>query len=224
MKHKCSVLALLLLPLLHNVDLRLLSVVDAFSAPTTSTTTTTTTSTRSQRVQRVIESTETEETQAGGAGAGTTYRAFVRAEENWTRLKKRQPSNRGGAAAPVTPVFITDDGSRGSAACWKALRDAAAAAVTDEDDGRPALDYDVVICGGTLGLFFATALLLSAPAREGDVTEMKIGVLEAGKLQGRAQEWNISRKELEELVALGILTDEEVERVIQTEFPGCRSG
>jgi hypothetical protein len=37
-------------------------------------------------------------------------------------------------------------------------------------------------------------------------------------------ERNISRKELEELIEEGLLTNDEVEGVITTEFPGCREG
>jgi lycopene cyclase CruP len=51
--------------------------------------------------------------------------------------------------------------------------------------------FDVVVCGGTLGIFMATAL-----QRKG----FKVCVVERGPLKGRAQEWNISRKELQELV------------------------
>ena len=51
--------------------------------------------------------------------------------------------------------------------------------------------YDVVVAGGTLGVFVAVAL-----AQRG----VRVAVLERGKLAGRTQEWNISRKELLELV------------------------
>jgi len=49
-------------------------------------------------------------------------------------------------------------------------------------------------------------------------------VLEAGKLKGREQEWNISMKELLELVELGVLTMEDIDMAVKTEFPGCRAG
>lgn len=61
--------------------------------------------------------------------------------------------------------------------------------------GRPP-EFDAVVCGGTLGIFVATAL-----QRRG----LHVCVLERGKLAGRAQEWNISLKELQELVAAGAL-------------------
>jgi hypothetical protein len=177
----------------------------------TADTTAATTAVTKSRVQRIIESTDSE-IQAGGAGASTTYQAFLRAEENWTRLKQSKPVASSSIPSTATPpfTFITSDGAMGSTKCWNKLRQV--------QENKASLDYDVVVCGGTLGIFFATALAL----RGGP--ETRICVLEAGKLQGRVQEWNISRKELEEMIGLGILTAEEVEEVIQTEFPGCRSG
>jgi hypothetical protein len=117
----------------------------------------------------------------------STYEGFLRAEENWSRLRasrafaydpKILPS--GDAARdgipPPPPQFVTDDGAVGNPRCWTKLR---------EQRGK-GLDYDVVVCGGTLGIFFAAALQLRG------IT--KIAVLEAGKLKGREQEWNISSK------------------------------
>ena len=180
------------------------------------TTTTTSTSGNKSRLQRIMESIAPE-AQAGGAGASTTYQAFLRAEENWTRLKQSKaltydPKLLGRQQREQSPFkFITTDGAEGNPRCWETLR-----AVAKTND--KALDYDVTICGGTLGIFFATALALKSNG------QLRICVLEAGKLQGRIQEWNISRQELQELVELGVLTPDEVEQVIQTEFPGCRSG
>lgn len=51
--------------------------------------------------------------------------------------------------------------------------------------------FDVCVCGGTLGIFLAAAL-----AQKG----WKVAVVERGVVAGRRQEWNISRKELDELV------------------------
>ena len=66
------------------------------------------------------------------------------------------------------------------------------------------VDVDVAICGGTLGIFVATALA---------VRGIKTAVVERGVVAGRAQEWNISRKELQEIIEIGVLTAEEVEEV-----------
>ena len=149
--------------------------------------------------QRIMENTS--DAQSSGAGGSSTWEAFQRVEANWARLKSYDPST-----DDVIPMeFITTDGASGSQQSWEALR------VVDSPK------YDVIVCGGTLGIFIATSLLLM------DNT-LKIAVIEAGVLQGRAQEWNISMKEMEELVELGVLTNEEVTEAITTEFPGCRSG
>lgn len=39
----------------------------------------------------------------------------------------------------------------------------------------------------------------------------------------REQEWNISRKELMELVEVGILSEEEIEQIISSDFNPVRS-
>jgi flavin-dependent dehydrogenase len=146
--------------------------------------------------------------QTGGAGGTSTYQGFLKAEENWTRLKQSKPfkyDSRLFSSEPP-PLFVTEDGAMGNPACWAKLR---------EQDGKE-LDYDVVVCGGTLGIFFAAALQIMGI--------QKIAVVEAGKLRGREQEWNISMNELEELLELGILTREDIDAAIKTEFPACRSG
>lgn len=69
--------------------------------------------------------------------------------------------------------------------------------------------FDVVVCGGTLGVFLATALALRG---------LKVAIIERGPLRGRVQDWNVSRKELKELVYAGVLTEDEIEEVISIEF------
>eukprot|EP00171_Calliarthron_tuberculosum_P022604 IDg22604t1 len=76
------------------------------------------------------------------------------------------------------------------------------------DDVTP--DVDVVIAGGTLGVFYATAL-----AARG----VRVALVERGRVQGRAQEWNISWGELEALVEQGVLTRSELDAAIVGQFP-----
>lgn len=163
-----------------------------------------------------MESTSSEG-QTGGAGGSSTYEAFLRAEANWARLREMQPFSydekwlKGKQGdVPPPPQFVTTDGASGNPKCWEKLRQVAAE--------NKKLDYDVVICGGTLGIFFALALQLQGKGN------LRVAVLEAGKLRGREQEWNISRKELDELVEMGVLTEADIEAIITTEFPACRSG
>ncbi|KAL9190502.1 hypothetical protein ACHAXT_000208 [Thalassiosira profunda] len=160
--------------------------------------------------QRIMEKTSSAG-QASGAGGSSTWDAFLRAESNWERLKSStafdyDPTNLS-VVQDGPPQFVTDDGAAGNPKCWEKLRSQA--------DSNAPLDYDAVVCGGTLGIFIAQAL---------QVKGHRVAVVEAGKLMGREQEWNISMKELEELVELGVLTNEDIEQAVKTEFPGCRAG
>ena len=74
-------------------------------------------------------------------------------------------------------------------------------------------DVDVLITGGTLGLLPALWL-----QQQG----WRVGLVERGAVQGRDQEWNISRRELAVLVELGLLSAEELEAAIATEFLAAR--
>lgn len=152
------------------------------------------------------------ESQVGGAGGVSTLEAFKKAEANWERIKafeaftydpKLLRAEQNGKPAPRQ--FVTNDGAMGNPKCWEKLK---------SSQGKE-LDFDVVVCGGTLGIFFATYLQLQGH---------RVCVVEAGKLRGREQEWNISMDELEELLELGVLTQVDVDAVITTQFPECRSG
>ena len=165
------------------------------------------------RTQRIMEKTSSA-AQASGAGGSSTYEAFLRADENWSRLKASKAfeydinnlnSIQNGVPSP--PTFVTDDGGKGNPKCWEKLR--------IQSEASTPLDYDVTVCGGTLGIFIALSLQLQGH---------RVAVVEAGKLMGREQEWNISMKELLELVELGVLTKEDIDQAVTTEFPGCRAG
>ncbi len=70
-------------------------------------------------------------------------------------------------------------------------------------------DYDVCVCGGNLGIAIALAL-----QNRGH----RVLIIERRLLRGRTQEWNASRKEMLNLVKTGLLTEEEVEEAIISEF------
>ena len=74
-------------------------------------------------------------------------------------------------------------------------------------------DWDVVICGGTLGILIGCAL-----AQLG----WRVALLERDTLRGRDQEWNISRKELEVFVELNLLSPTELEQAIATQYNPAR--
>lgn len=61
---------------------------------------------------------------------------------------------------------------------------------------QAALDCDVAVCGGTLGLFIALALQLRGH---------RVTVVEKRRVEGRTQEWNVSRAELDVLPVLAVI-------------------
>ncbi|KAK9841815.1 hypothetical protein WJX81_004881 [Elliptochloris bilobata] len=78
---------------------------------------------------------------------------------------------------------------------------------------QAALDCDVAVCGGTLGLFIALALQL----RGHHVT-----MVEKRRVEGRSQEWNVSRQDLDVLLDEGLLTPEELESAVATQIDSSR--
>ena len=127
-----------------------------------------------------------ETAQTGGAGGATTYEALLRLDDAWSKL-------RAGDLPPPREIVFDEPN----------------AAVETPD-------YDVVVCGGNIGILLATALVLKG---------LRVAVLEAGALRGREQDWNASRKEVMELVEAGILSLEEAtEEVIGIEFNPVRCG
>jgi lycopene cyclase CruP len=85
--------------------------------------------------------------------------------------------------------------------------------VTQSEAPLETVDWDVVICGGTLGILIGSAL-----AQRG----WRVALLERGILRGREQEWNISRRELAVFLRLNLLTEAELEQAIATEYNPAR--
>jgi lycopene cyclase CruP len=103
-------------------------------------------------------------------------------------------------------------------ALWQALRQGPTSVPTvihSDYNLLATVDWDVVICGGTLGILIGAAL-----ARQG----WRVALLERGQLRGRDQEWNISRRELQTFVAMGLLTADQLEAAISSEFNPVRVG
>lgn len=101
-------------------------------------------------------------------------------------------------------------------ALWKSYREGTVPiveVVQQSDNPLPSVEWDGIVCGGTLGILVGAAL-----AQRG----WKIALLERGVLRGRDQEWNISRRELHTLTALGLLTEAELEQAIATEYNPAR--
>lgn len=85
--------------------------------------------------------------------------------------------------------------------------------VNQSDEVLAKLDWDVVICGGTLGILIGCTL-----AQLG----WRVALIERGILRGRDQEWNISRQELEAFLELNLLTQAELAQAIATEYNPAR--
>ncbi|CAN0368114.1 unnamed protein product, partial [Laminaria digitata] len=100
---------------------------------------------------------------------------LVRADAGWTALRNMKTGEEAGPA----PNFVTESKTPFGA------------------ENSPT--FDVLVCGGTLGIFVATALQMRG---------FKVGVVERGPLLGREQEWNISEAELEEMVEANVLSKE----------------
>jgi lycopene cyclase CruP len=99
---------------------------------------------------------------------------------------------------------------------WQALRQdnlEVAQIISSRQESIGNLDFDIVICGGTLGILLGAAL-----QKQG----WRTAVIERGILRGREQEWNISRQELQVFLDLDLLTELELERAIVTEYNPAR--
>jgi len=145
----------------------------------------------STRTQQIFSSLPSDDgTTAAGAGGSSSLEGLKRLDEAWEILKS-------GGWKNEPPLIVRSH--------------------TDEyaPKAQPAKEYDIVISGGTLGIFYATAL-----QRKG----FRTCVVERAKVQGRSQEWNISRKELLALIRAGILKEPEIELITAIEFNPVRVG
>jgi len=77
--------------------------------------------------------------------------------------------------------------------------------------GEP--DFDLAVCGGTLGILLATAWQQRG---------RRVVLLERGELRGRVQEWNISRAELAVSIELELLSEAELTQAIASEYNPAR--
>jgi lycopene cyclase CruP len=107
---------------------------------------------------------------------------------------------------------------RSSDKAWQALRLETSLIPSVISQNQTALgetDFDLVIAGGTLGIFIGAAL-----QKRG----WRVALLERGILRGRDQEWNISRLELNSFLELDLLTEAELNQAIATKYNPARVG
>jgi len=144
------------------------------------------TTSTTERIFKSIEDRDALGAQASGAGGATTRADLERADAAWLDLRTRVTHG-------LPPRFVVPT--------IEPLPDV------------PGLD--VVVAGGTLGIFLAGALQTAG---------LRVAVVEQGPLQGRAQEWNVSRAELQQLVKTGVLSENDAEECISVEFNPVRVG
>ncbi|KAH6796019.1 hypothetical protein C2S51_037005 [Perilla frutescens var. frutescens] len=145
------------------------------------------------RTQRIMESLAVSG-EVGGAGGAYSYNALKRLDGLWSGICSASPV----VQEPQQVVSNVSGLFRGSELAEKC-----------------ADVFDVVVCGGTLGVFIATALSSRG---------FRVGIVEKGLLKGREQEWNISRKELLELAEVGVLTEDDIHFVTAASFNPNRCG
>ncbi|PKA57920.1 hypothetical protein AXF42_Ash012459 [Apostasia shenzhenica] len=143
------------------------------------------------RTQRIMERISTSG-EVGGAGGAYSYEALKRLDQLWFNICA-SPSDRREIYEVVTKIFSPCHHKDVDKKCM----------------------FDVVVCGGTLGIFIATSLVSKG---------LRVGIVERNLLKGREQEWNISRKELMELIHAGILSEGDIEGTITSEFNPNRCG
>ena len=116
------------------------------------------------------------------------------------------------ASIPGNPLV----GLKKADALWSAYKGGTrrtATVITEHAAKLETVTYDVAICGGTLGILLGAAL-----AAKG----WKVALLERGILHGREQEWNISRRELETFVEMGLLSEAELTQAIASQYNPAR--
>ncbi len=88
------------------------------------------------------------------------------------------------------------------------LRDAIAVSENGPDRGST-LDFDVLLAGGGLSLFYGAYL-----ARRG----LKVAIFDRGEIGVGHREWNASRRELAPLVTTGLFSEAEADALIELEY------
>ncbi|CAD6265454.1 unnamed protein product [Miscanthus lutarioriparius] len=130
--------------------------------------------------------------EVGGAGGAYSYNALKRLDQIWSSISESQVDSK------VPEVVTRVEGL-----------------LADSDIGSGSEIFDVIVCGGRLGIFVATALSSKG---------LRVGIIERNIIKRREQEWNISRKELMDIVEIGILSEADLEQIISSDFNPNRCG
>jgi len=149
-----------------------------------------------EAVEKLLRSVSAEGS-APGKGGDATLEGLRRTEAGWRRIRERAALHASGGTLEPPPQIV---------------RRHAGEAPAEASEGP---SVDVVVCGGTLGIFVAGAL-----QRAG----LQVCVIERGEVRGREQEWNLNPVELAPLAAEGVLTPEELEAAIVSRWSSSRVG
>ncbi|KAL3615277.1 hypothetical protein CASFOL_040938 [Castilleja foliolosa] len=145
------------------------------------------------RTQRIMESIPVNG-EVGGAGGAYSYNALKRLDNVWSSICSA-------SSVIEEPRQVVSN---------------VPGLLSESEQAKKCDDiFDVLVCGGTLGIFIATALSYKG---------LRVGIVEKSVLRGREQEWNISRKELLELVDVGVLTEDDIDNVTTSNFNPNRCG
>lgn len=116
-----------------------------------------TSSDESCRTYKILRELQRTDQGSGGAGASIDVEGLKRMDAAWAAVRNMQPGT------GLAPQFVEET-----------------------DVPLPtAPEFDVLVAGGTLGIFVATCLQLKG---------FKVAVVERGVVAGRTQEWNVSLK------------------------------
>lgn len=152
----------------------------------------------SPKLQSFLETVETGGSSgssfAPGKGGNVSLEGIARAEAVWERLRTRALEHNRGEFLERPPEVV------------KRLKLLVPMA---------SQFFDVVVCGGTLGILVARALQNQGFA---------VCIVERGVVQGRDQEWNVSWEELRPLVRHGIVSQAELDGSVQSSWPTSRVG
>ncbi|KZV34438.1 hypothetical protein F511_23412 [Dorcoceras hygrometricum] len=163
--------------------------------------------TPTSRTQRIMESIQVNG-EVGGAGGVYSYNALKRMDNLWSSICSASPEQDREKIDSANSRAVVQEQQQVVTMVPTLFRDSEMAEKSTEM-------FDIIVCGGTLGIFVATALSSRG---------LRVGIVEKAALQGREQEWNISRKELLELVEVGILTEDDIDHVIAASFNPNRCG
>ncbi|CAJ1340511.1 unnamed protein product [Effrenium voratum] len=149
----------------------------------------------SPKLQAFLETANAGGVVAPGKGGNASIEGIARAEAVWQKLKAKALQQARAQELDPPPTIV---------------RRYASAAPVDATQS-----YDVVVCGGTLGILVARAL-----QNEG----YSVCIVERGVVKGRDQEWNVSCEELEPLVKNDIINQQDLDAAILSRWPKSRVG